>query len=601
MQSKIFCPSFVFLGDVQVDHSFQNAFPSHHIPEALSEISHSVYKARCTPLHVLQTKVRPSFVPKHYPDSVEKMYQWTPDESILEFYSIDVSPNIFESRHKRLGLKDLILPKWCDGIDNFIAYHRRLLESDTVSRYLHLWIDLNFGEALVGDRAIKEKNVPLKIQSFHKIETKAHDDINPSDKTFFESCFTFVQLFRKAHPRRKLKYQSKPQNNLKHKLAPFSKADYAFNSSRLSHQYLIDEIIQSSIKKAVSEDLRHIDFISIGMVIREIYHVVDMIPSPDVKSAIYVLLTGYTGIQHLLWSHKKVNGSFTTNGVNQSISNKAFRLFPAYLQYTYFSLADAQCFENDSRVATTSSSFFSEKKMKTSSYHEIIKILQFGSDVNNLKQISFNGLGILLPKIENAILSIFSCLDEELYPFVKNIADDRHAKMAQALCKFVDSFGHYIGKKGSDQYILSPLLSCLTDASEKIDKYGKCIYTLLVSPFLPILYHRCSMEIFIRKVFPFLIQLLIRDETFCEKEQTSFSAKKATSIALISLVQEDTLQPLYTRFIVPSFIDNITDFNTFFSDVVALNKFGDPGSSDNEHPPTEIVCKSNVTESLEGT
>ena len=58
-------------------------------------------------------------------------------------------------------MPDLLLPPWCENIDAFVAYHRRLLESESVSRRLHFWIDLFFDEVLTGKRAIAEKNVAI--------------------------------------------------------------------------------------------------------------------------------------------------------------------------------------------------------------------------------------------------------------------------------------------------------------------------------------------------------------------------------------------------------------------------------------------------------
>lgn len=68
------------------------------------------------------------------------MYQWTPDECIPEFYS---DSSIFESIHE--DLSDLEYPAWCSSVDSFIEWHRKMLESDTVSSNLHNWIDLVFG------------------------------------------------------------------------------------------------------------------------------------------------------------------------------------------------------------------------------------------------------------------------------------------------------------------------------------------------------------------------------------------------------------------------------------------------------------------------
>ena len=40
---------------------------------------------------------------------------------------------------------DVKLPPWANSAEQFIALHRRALESEYVSANLHLWIDLIFG------------------------------------------------------------------------------------------------------------------------------------------------------------------------------------------------------------------------------------------------------------------------------------------------------------------------------------------------------------------------------------------------------------------------------------------------------------------------
>jgi hypothetical protein len=40
---------------------------------------------------------------------------------------------------------DVVLPPWAKSAEDFIAIHRRALESETVSESLHEWVDLIFG------------------------------------------------------------------------------------------------------------------------------------------------------------------------------------------------------------------------------------------------------------------------------------------------------------------------------------------------------------------------------------------------------------------------------------------------------------------------
>lgn len=54
------------------------------------------------------------------------------------------------------------VPPWCGGSpEDFIRYHRSLLEGERVSRSLHRWLDLTFGYCLKGQAAVDNKNVPL--------------------------------------------------------------------------------------------------------------------------------------------------------------------------------------------------------------------------------------------------------------------------------------------------------------------------------------------------------------------------------------------------------------------------------------------------------
>lgn len=146
-------------GDAQLETTFLHSNPPHHVPESLSELTYYIYLARRTPIQVLRRVVRDVFVPKHYPHSMSRFYDWSPDECIPEFFT---DPTVLQSIHTEYGLMDVDLPAFTSTPTDFIAHHRKILESDDVSENLHKWIDLTFGYCLDGEAARENLNVPLK-------------------------------------------------------------------------------------------------------------------------------------------------------------------------------------------------------------------------------------------------------------------------------------------------------------------------------------------------------------------------------------------------------------------------------------------------------
>ncbi|KAI8142155.1 hypothetical protein BJV82DRAFT_516979 [Fennellomyces sp. T-0311] len=179
-------------GEEQLDFTFNGPVP-HHITDILSDITYYVYLARRTPIPVLCQFVRSKYEPNEYPSSMQRLYNWTPDECIPEFYT---DPSIFTSMHS--DMPDLQIPQWANSPEDFIAKHAAALESDYVSQNLHHWIDLTFGNNLTGKGAVEAKNVALPLLA--------------GQNSFMKHGI--IQLFKEKHPQRGCNWnKAKEQTN----------------------------------------------------------------------------------------------------------------------------------------------------------------------------------------------------------------------------------------------------------------------------------------------------------------------------------------------------------------------------------------------------
>jgi WD repeat-containing protein 81 len=168
-------------GDEQLDFTYSSSEVPHHVSdECLSELAVCSYKARRLPKTILRSAVRSVYEPNEYPSTMQRLYQWTPDECIPEFYN---DPRIFVSLHSEMS--SLALPSWATSAEDFICLHRDALESDRVSQQLHHWIDITFGYKLAGEASVEAKNVMLP----------------PSDPSRPKSVGR-RQLFIRPHPKR---------------------------------------------------------------------------------------------------------------------------------------------------------------------------------------------------------------------------------------------------------------------------------------------------------------------------------------------------------------------------------------------------------------
>ncbi|KAF9619916.1 hypothetical protein IFM89_010227, partial [Coptis chinensis] len=171
-------------GNEQLDFTYSTSEVPHHVSdECLSELAVCSYKARRLPLSILRTAVRSVYEPNEYPSNMQRLYQWTPDECIPEFYH---DPRIFTSLHP--GMNDLAVPPWANSPEEFIKLHRDALESNHVSEQIHHWIDITFGYKMSGQAAVAAKNVML-----------------PSSEPTMLRSVGRRQLFTRPHPMRRVK------------------------------------------------------------------------------------------------------------------------------------------------------------------------------------------------------------------------------------------------------------------------------------------------------------------------------------------------------------------------------------------------------------
>ncbi|XP_055544656.1 neurobeachin-like protein 1 isoform X1 [Wyeomyia smithii] len=102
-------------------------------------------------------------------------------------------------------VNDVVLPTWAKSAEDFIAIHRRALESEYVSQNLHHWIDLIFGCKQKGPKAVEALNV------FYYCSYEGAVDLdkitNSVEREAVEGMInnfgqTPSQLLREPHPRR---------------------------------------------------------------------------------------------------------------------------------------------------------------------------------------------------------------------------------------------------------------------------------------------------------------------------------------------------------------------------------------------------------------
>lgn len=119
-----------------------------------------------------------------------------------EFFSF---PEFLQNANKfDLGpnIDDVVLPAWCNSPDEFIYYHRKVLESPQVTEAIHNWIDLVWGYKQTGEAAVAADNVYLPY--LYADVWTAHPEMEESQIEIMLKHVGQIppQLFSEKHPQR---------------------------------------------------------------------------------------------------------------------------------------------------------------------------------------------------------------------------------------------------------------------------------------------------------------------------------------------------------------------------------------------------------------
>jgi len=398
-------------GDEQLDQSYNYGEPAHHVPETISDLTYTVYRARSLPIFELQAKVRNQFIAEHYPNSIERLYHWTPDEATPEFYIQSDTSNIFISKHKEM-MNDLLLPDWCNNDPSaFISYHRRLLESRHVTNSLHYWIDLMFGVGLSGERAVLEKNVVLRQVKWNPVHT-TNDKCTGScyspvifgeqeitEKHHAKRGSVFVQLFSRPHPRR------------------IEPSGIELKSNVPSSEHL-NETYPNIASDSFAQRKKH-DLSMIGAIVEECYASARVIPDAGVQNAIECLLEGHLDIIKLSLQYLDEPSETLREGIFP---------FPSCLKsaYRFLSQIQSNTFSRDEFKANQVVS--DDLTVRSSSLEKIWITVRNAHVVNS--SLTDASLGLLMPALLSPMMSP--------EPFVENY------KISRSYASFADTLVLYI-------------------------------------------------------------------------------------------------------------------------------------------------------------
>jgi WD repeat-containing protein 81 len=505
-------------GDDQLDHTFQNL--RHHIPETLSEITYTVYRARALPIHQLRSTIRQDFIAEHYPESIKKLYEWSPDEASIDFF-VTTTPCPFKSLHKEM--QDITLPSWCENTSDFINYHRHLLESEYVSKHLHLWIDLNFGEALTGARAVAEKNVPLyssrKLDKHHHVcQGDCHSVLSgaPEEKELrVESSSLkslFVQLFDHRHPKK----HSNLQNALR------TKIHTAVNRER-------ETVNKADSGKRSKHDLtarRKRDISLVGVLLNECYNAARVIPSPDVQSAITNLLYGSFDL------HLSLN--------EQTATGKVFP-FPKHMKEAYSILSRAQTLTLW-RLPSDDASDENTLTIRSTGLEQVGNLIR-NSNTNFIDDLPVSAIGLILPTLLQPL---------SLKYLEENCASSRpFSSFAENLCNYLVA----LSNKVPGDVLLPRLLQFLQSSSDGVGITEQLSKFFLSRPLIASMYSSSEAEYFVSKICRFLFKQLCAQE----EDREIVLDRNTVGVFFTSLLAQDDVlgTSICCHYIIPLLVDNI--------------------------------------------
>ncbi|XP_045459120.1 protein FAN-like [Melitaea cinxia] len=130
---------------------------------------------------------------------------------LVNIYNID-----FGDRHDGSKVDNVNLPPWALSPEDFVTKLREALESEYVSRYLHLWIDLIFGYKQRGKEAEKAYNVFHHVCYEGSVDLECIYDMNDRhalEVQIMEFGQVPKQLFTKPHVRKILPTILRPLSN----------------------------------------------------------------------------------------------------------------------------------------------------------------------------------------------------------------------------------------------------------------------------------------------------------------------------------------------------------------------------------------------------